>query len=71
MSNLRYLIDGAIESLFVRLGGLGEAAQFPNKLKRRSPDFFLRGGRTKVVKGFDISAHARLSTINRNDQLIF
>ena len=41
MSNLRYLTDGAIESLFVRLGGLGEAAQFPNKLKRRSPDFFV------------------------------
>jgi hypothetical protein len=50
-------VHGAVESFFVRLGRLGEAAQFPNELKRRRANLFVSRGRGKVMQGSDVSAH--------------
>jgi hypothetical protein len=51
------LVHGAIEGFFVRFGRLGEAAQFPNELKRRRADLVLGRGRRKVMQGSDVSTH--------------
>src|SRR6202521_1431902 len=53
----RHLVDRARKRLFVRLGRLGEAAQFSNELKRRRPNLLLGGWRCKVVQCFDVSTH--------------
>src|SRR6266576_3408392 len=63
LRDLRHPIDGASESLFVRLGRFGEAAQFSNELKRRRPNFFLRGRRREVMQCFDVSTHKFLLVI--------
>jgi hypothetical protein len=57
LRDLRYPSDGASESLFVRLGRFGEAAQFSNELKRRGANLFLRGRWREVMKRFDVSTH--------------
>jgi hypothetical protein len=52
-----HAINGAMESLFVCLGGFGEAAQFPNELKRGRADLVVGRRRREVMQGFDVSAH--------------
>jgi hypothetical protein len=52
-----HFVDGSEKSFFIRLGRLGEPADFADKLKRRCLDFFRRDGRVKVEKCFDIPAH--------------
>jgi hypothetical protein len=58
------IIDSAIESFLICLGGLGETAQLPDELKRRSANFIPCGRWTEVVKCFDGSAH--VGTINKS-----
>lgn len=55
--NVRHTIDRPIKRFFIRLGRFGEAAQFPNELKRGCADLFLRGRRREVMQGFDVSTH--------------
>jgi hypothetical protein len=52
------IIDSTVESCLVCLGRLGETAQLPDELKRRSANFIVRGRWTEVVKCFDGSTHA-------------
>jgi hypothetical protein len=54
---LRHLFHGAIESDFVCLGGLCEAAQLSDELQRRRTDFFVRRRRFEIVQGFNVSTH--------------
>jgi hypothetical protein len=51
------VFDCAIESCLVCLGRLGETAQLPDELKRRSANFIRSGGWTEVMKCFYRSAH--------------
>lgn len=44
------LVHGAVESFFVRLGRLGEAAQFPDELKRRRANFSSVAGGAKLCR---------------------
>lgn len=57
LRNASHVLDGAMERLFVRLRRFGEAAQFADKLQRRSADLVVRGGRQEVMQGLNISAH--------------
>ena len=54
---MRDLVYGATEGQFVRLGGLCEAAEFSDELKRRRADFFVRRRRFEVMQGLNASAH--------------
>src|SRR5213593_2391528 len=54
-------VHRAIESEFVRLGGLREAAQLPDELEGRRTDLFVRGGWFEVMQSLDVSTHGSSS----------
>jgi hypothetical protein len=58
------IIDGTIESYFVRLRRFRETAQLADELKRRSANLVVRRGWIEVMKCFDGSAH--VTTINNS-----
>ena len=57
MSDMRDLIDRAIESVFVCFRRFGETAQLADELERRRTNFIICRRRTEVMKCFDGSAH--------------
>jgi hypothetical protein len=52
--------DGLVEGEFIGGGGFSETAEFSHKLQGRGPNLSLGGGRFKIEKGFDITAHGFL-----------
>src|SRR6516165_12102521 len=56
-----HLVDGAIESNLVCLGGPCKTTQLADELQRRSPDFLLCRRRSEVMKRLDIAAHGILA----------
>src|SRR5580765_1860099 len=57
-SRLRDLVDGAVEGLDVRAGGLLHAAHLADVLKRRVAHLLGGCGRSEVVKRSDVPTHA-------------
>ena len=57
MSDMRDLIDRAIESVFVCFRRFRKTAQLSNELKRRCADLIIRRRRCKVMQGLNVSAH--------------
>lgn len=68
MRGMGHIIDGTVESFLVCLGGLGETAQLPDELQRRSANFIRRRRWTEVVKCFDGSAH-RIESYELKDEV--
>jgi hypothetical protein len=72
MRNVGDIVDRAVKNFFVDLGGFRKPAKFADKLERRSVNFVGRRGRSEVVQGFDISAHAPIVyRESRGSTLIF
>jgi hypothetical protein len=60
----RHLIYGTIERELVGLRRPCEAAEFANKLQRRSADFFVRRRRFEIVQGLNVSTHTGYLSID-------
>jgi hypothetical protein len=59
----RYFIDGRQERRLVGFGRFGKTTDFSNELKRSRLNFFGCHGRVKIKEGFDIPAHAFMSSM--------
>ena len=57
-----YLVNRPAERDLVCFGGPGEAAQLPDELQGRGKDLLVRGRRSEVMKGFDVSTHNKSSS---------
>ncbi|GAA2861983.1 hypothetical protein GCM10010523_22960 [Paenarthrobacter ilicis] len=63
LRNMRDLMNGLVESLFVGLGRLGGSADFPHILQGSGLHFGIRGMRFKVVESPDVPAHKPMLTM--------
>src|SRR5437868_14940214 len=57
MCNLGNLVHRPVERDFIGFGRPCEAAQFADKLQRRSTNFVIRRRGHEIMQRFDISAH--------------
>ena len=58
-----YLIDRGQKRFFVGLRGFAKTADLSHELERRSANLFGCNWRVKVIKSFDIPAHAGKSIL--------
>jgi hypothetical protein len=53
------VFHGVLERGLVRFGGVSKAAEFADELNGRRPNLVVGGRGRKVMKRFDVAAHAR------------